>query len=164
MRKQWSRLIELGYIVQDEEYENVFTFYRSPVVDGERPTSGKDEPKKSSKRKFDRLDATMAVAASNKSVKRLTKYAKTEEDYSKVDDLTEMIIDTEYPNLNKEQQTDTESAPENIVELPYMVKMGHVLEGNSDLYYRYHNAQSPEEYTAVCDDIRAAIIQKYGSA
>ena len=151
-RKGYLQLKETRYIVHNGTYDNDFEFHRSPVVDGE-----KDNPIV-----FDKLMAQQAVMASNKRIKKRLTYAKTEEDYKAIDADTDRIVRMEFPEVVEDVKpiTAEPDKPENI---SFLVKMGRVLEENPDLRFRYHGAKTPEEQTAVNNDIRTAVIAKYGA-
>ncbi len=149
-RTALNNLIELGYITHDSKFTNVLTFHITPVTNENEPVVP------------DHIDAQMAIMASDKHVKRAMQYAQTEEDLEAVDTMIESRMSKFINNGQESQETDQPEKAET-TPLPYMTKMSTVLAEDPDLLIRYHSAHTKEEMQAVCDEIRKAVIQKYGT-
>lgn len=156
-RAAFDRLSELGYITNDPMYTNAFTFHVSPMLGGEQR-----EPV----RTLDSLDAMQAVIVSDRHVKKALQYARTEKDFEAVDRLIDSKARDFFPTKDqepkpepaKQQEPEQDSKP-----IPFHVKMSTVLQANPDLKARYDSTHTPEEWTAVNAEIRAAILAKYGT-
>lgn len=160
-RAAFVRLSELGYITNDPMYTNAFTFHVSPMLGGEQR-----EPV----RTLDSLDAMQAVIVSDRHVKNALQYARTEKDFEAVDRLIDSKAGDFFPTKDQEpkpepepEQAEQQEPEQDSKPLPFMVKMGTVLQDNPDLQARHYAARTPEEWTAVNAEIRAAILAKYGT-
>ncbi len=149
-RNALNNLIQLGYITNDSKFNNVLIFHISPVKSENQPVV------------LDDIDAQMAIMSSDKHVKRAMQYAHTEEDLEAIDTMIESRMSKFMDNRQKPQETDQPEKAET-TPLPYMTKMSTVLAEDPDLLIRYHSAHTKEEMQAVCDEIRKAVIQKYGT-
>ena len=150
-RNALNNLIQLGYITNDSKFNNVLIFHISPVKSENHPVV------------LDDIDAQMAIMASDKHVKRAMQYAHTEEDLEAIDTMIESRMSKFMDNRQKPQEIEQTENTKATQPIPFLVKMGVILEESPDLKMRYYSAHTNEEMNLVNDEIRKAVIEKYGT-